>query len=359
MSEMKNMSTEIIKENSGQLVNVEFVPPDILMTEAQRRMMEIIIDMTFNFIIAFIGIFSNVIVITVFTKQGFKDSVGISMTTIAAWDLVKSLGGAMQRMAGPIGIWSPSSAASWSNISLVIFNYLVSFSTYVASVLASYVAVERCLCVTMPLKVKWMLTPKVSFIVCGVISFVVFGCFAVIFGIYDVVWVWDPRYNSTIAVYQYNAFSTSHSAELFGYYNLSGTLWPLASLVVIVVSALIISTNLRKASKFRNQYNHGGTTHAKPMSTRDQKVVKMLLVIIVLYIINLSPRCAHYLAKYFIREYYYLRQYHNLASAMAYIVFFFDYLNGAVGLFVFLSMSSSFRATYKQMFPYCSCNRGK
>ncbi|KAI8772752.1 neuropeptide receptor 15 [Biomphalaria glabrata] len=370
MSKQMNLSlsnTESHLNGHGSVV-VDFIPPDILMTGGERRLMEIVIDISFNFIISFTGIFTNVIVITVFTKQGFKDSVNISMTTIAAWDLVKSLGGAMQRMSGPIGLWSPSAAQSWSNICLVIFNYLVSFATYVTSVLAAYVAVERCLCVMMPLKVKWLLTPTVSFVICGMVSFVVFGCFAVIFGIYDIVWVWDSRYNASIAIYQYNEFSTVHSVALFAYYNLSGTLWPLISLVIIVISAVIISAKLREASKFRSQHHTGGTAKptkhdnsgsdkakkTKPITNRDQKVVKMLLVIIVLYIVNLSPRVAHYLAKYFIQEYYYLRQYHNLASAMAYIVFFFDYLNGTVGLFVFLSMSSSFRATYKQTFPLCT-----
>ncbi|CAL1539476.1 unnamed protein product, partial [Lymnaea stagnalis] len=242
--------------------------------------------------------------------------------------------------------------------------YLVTFSTYVTSVLAAYVAIERCLCVTMPLKVKWMLTRKVSFVVCSLVSFVVFGCFVVVFGIYDIVWVWDPSYNASVAVYQYNAFSTQHTEALFGYYNLSGTLWPMASLVVIVISAVVISVKLRQASEFRNQHHNGGMVkdsresgapnngqaNPNPKASRDQKVVKMLLVIIVLYIINLSPRVAHFLAKYLITEYYYLRAYHNLATAMAYIVLFFDYLNASVGLFVFLSMSSTFRATYKKLF---------
>lgn len=344
----------------------EFIPLEIFVTNKARRIIEIVLELTVNFLIALLGIFTNIIVISVFVKQGFKDSVGISMTAISVWDLIKCLGGFMQRCSGPMSLFDPPASFSWANISIVIFNYLGSFSTYITSVLAAYVAVERCLCVTMPLKVKWLLTPKLALIICTVISVSVFGYFAVIFGIYDVVWVFNRNLNSTVAIYKYNSFSQNNT-DLFHYYNMSGALWPLVSLIVIVISTVIISYKLKQASRFRMTHKESAfgsdpgsekdnKTNAKPsklLSKRDQQVVKMLLVIIAIFIVNLVPRVAHYLAKYFIPEFYYLRQYHNLITVMAYVVFTFDFLNGSVNLFVFLAMSSSFRATYMEMFPFC------
>ncbi|CAG5121547.1 unnamed protein product [Candidula unifasciata] len=363
------MSTIEVADVQLDVYFAEFIPPEIFVTNKARRVIEIALELTVNFIISLLGIFTNIIVISVFVKQGFKDSVGISMTAISMWDLIKCLGGFMQRCYGPISLFDPAAAFSWSNISVVIFNYLGSFSTYVTSVLAAYVAVERCLCVTMPLKVKWLLTPKLALIICTVISVSVFGYFAVIFGIYDVVWVYNSNFNTRVAIYKYNRFSQNNT-NLFYYYNMSGALWPLASLVVIVISTVIISYKLKEASKFRLTHkevaagavnnasiekdNKGlNTRPSKLLSKRDQQVVKMLLVIIVIFIVNLVPRVAHYLAKYFIPEFYYLRQYHNLITVMAYVVFTFDFLNGSVNLFVFLAMSSSFRSTYIEMFPFC------
>ncbi|CAL1525855.1 unnamed protein product, partial [Lymnaea stagnalis] len=288
--------------------------------------------------VCFVGIFSNILVIVVFARQGFKDSTSISMTTVTIWDLIKCLGGFVQRLAGPLVLASPALAYSWTNVSLVVCNYLVSFSCYVTSVLAAYVAVERCLCVTVPLKVKWLLTPKIALIICVTISVVVFGCFVVIFGIYDVFWVYDPKYGTDVAVYKYNAFSANNTA-LFGYYNMSGVLWPLVSLVVIVLSTFIISYKLQKSSEFRNRAK---SVKQAAISRRDRQVIKMLLVVIIIYIVNLFPRVAHYLGKYIVFEYYYLRRYHNLFAIMAYAVFVFDYVNGSVNLFVFYAMSSSF-----------------
>ncbi|XP_059141845.1 uncharacterized protein LOC131929581 [Physella acuta] len=343
-------------------VTSEFVPQEILITNANRRLLEIIIDLTLNFILSLLGVFTNVLVIMVYARQGFKDSVGISMTTISIWDLIKSLGGVMQRMAGPISLWSESSAVTWTNICLVVFNYLVSFSTYVTSVLAGYVAIERCLCVVFPLTIKHLLTRRVCICVCILVSLVVFGWFAVIFGIYDVFWVWDPTLNASIAVYQYSQFSKQNTALLFGFYNLSGALWPMVSLVVIVISAFVMSVKLRQSREFRNgtkkpeadnQLSNKSNPTNKPITSRDRKVMKMLLIIIALYVINLSPRVIHYMAKYMIEEYYFLRTYHNLVHVVSYVILFFDFMNGSVNLFVFLTMSTSFKTTFYQMVPCC------
>ena len=141
---------------------------------------------------------SYVILFLISRRQGFSESVSVSMTTIAIWDLIKCIAGVMERFSGILYIWDPVSAYSWTNIGTVVFNYLVCFSSYVTSVLAAYVAVERCLCVSVPLKVKWLLTPRVTMTACVVISVGVFSFFAVIFGIYDIVWVWSDTFNATV-----------------------------------------------------------------------------------------------------------------------------------------------------------------
>ncbi|BFZ18804.1 hypothetical protein BsWGS_21843 [Bradybaena similaris] len=184
------------------------------------------------------------------------------MTAIAIWDFIKCLGCALQRLSGPISLWDPADAESWSNISVVAFVYLICFSTYVSIVLAAYVAIERCLCVSIPFKVKWLLTPRSSFIICSIISLVVFGWFSVIFGIYDIIWVYSFHYNRTIAIYIYNDFCRQYKQPLFLFYNLSGVILPVVCFVVIVASTVIIIYHLRKSSHFRK----GSARHSENQS---------------------------------------------------------------------------------------------
>ncbi|KAH9488763.1 hypothetical protein Btru_059259 [Bulinus truncatus] len=342
---------------------------DIIANEDQRRVAEVVLDFVINFSVCFFGIFSNTIVVVVFAKQGFKDSTAISMTTISLWDLVKCWAGFMQRIEGPLELASLALAYSWTNVSLVVCNYFVCFSCYVTSVLAAYVALERCLCVVIPLKVRWLLTPKVALVSCVSISVVVFGCFVVMFGIYDVFWSFDSHFNTTVIIFKYNSFS-NNNVELFGYYNMSGTLWPLVSLVVIIISTVIISYKLKKAAEFRyrtktfirRSFNKdekktqqliqidGQSDKSSGISKRDQQVIKMLLVVIVIYMVNLFPRVTNYLAKYLVFEYYFLRRYHNIFFIMASTVFVFDYVNGSVNLIIFYFMSSSFKESTRAMF---------
>ncbi|CAG5129581.1 unnamed protein product [Candidula unifasciata] len=346
----------------------EFVPPEIYVSTEVRKIAEIVIDLTLCFIISYLGVVTNILVIAVFIKQKFKDSVSVSMTFISLWDLIKCLGCAIQRLHGPMRPFSPAAAESWANISIVVFNYLTCFSTYVSSVLAAYVAVERCLCVSIPFKVRWLITPKCSFMICFLISVVVFGCFSIMYCIYDVIWVYSAAYNSTIAIYLNNRFFYNNREPVFLYYNLSGIIWPAVSFVVILVCTFLIVFHLRKSSTFRartlklrHQKQHfSGRDFSganKPqLSPRDRQIVKMLLVIIIIYVISLSPRIAHYMAKYFIYEFYFLRKYHNLFILMTYVLNIFDLTNGAVNLFVFLAMSSSFRQTFTEMFS-CLCKK--
>ena len=291
--------------------------------------------------------------------------MAISMTTISVWDLVKCIAGIMNTFSGILSLWDPVVAQSWQNISTAVFNYLISFSTYVTSTMAAYVAVERCLCVSIPLKVKWLLTPRVTLISCLVISVVVFGAFAVMFGIYDIVWVWNASLNGTVAIYKKSEFYLQNEEPLFAYYNLSGTLWPIASFVVIVIATIIIVIKLREGSKFRSNsesktiiQRDQTSSHIKTETQnaqkenflkRDRQVVKMLLVIIIIYIVSLAPRIANYLAKYYIYDFYFLRRHHYLFEFVTYGVLVADSSNGAVNFFVFYRMSSSFRTTFRSM----------
>ncbi|KAK0059971.1 neuropeptide receptor 15 [Biomphalaria pfeifferi] len=346
---MEKQSLKVIQEVLSKRLT-------IYISEKERRLAEICVDLTLSFITALVGSVNNLVVMVVLAKQGFKDSVSISMTTVAFWDFIKCFGGTLQRMSGLLALIDPAMAQSWANIGVVVFNYLVSFTSYVTSVLAAYVAIERCLCVTIPFRVKKLLTPKVASALCLAISVVVFGCFAVMYGVYDIYWDFDPEFNKTVAHYDFKDFSVNNTS-LWEYYNISGVAWPTVSLIIIIICTVLISQRLQQASMFRNNLRNSTTSSSldlssnpgKRISRRDGQVIKMLLVVIALFIVTLSPRVAVYTAKYFVYDFYFLRRYHNLFCLVAYIVYFFDLLNGASNFFIFMVMSTSFRNTIKRM----------
>ncbi|XP_035825889.1 uncharacterized protein LOC118477759 [Aplysia californica] len=246
-----------------------FVPSETYVSTETVNFVEIIIDFFINFAISCMGVVTNILVIVVFIKQGFRDSVSVSMTTIAAWDLLKCWSGALQRLVGPMELLYPREAHSWRNISHIVLSHTITFSTYVTSALAAYVAVERCLCVCFPLHVKWLLTRKISTFMCITISVVVFGSFCVMFGAYDLVWVWNARFNGTVAIYRYSSFALANEGHLFPYYKMIGIVWPFLSFGVITFCTCVISQRLYQASSFRNKQKHTDLKHCVRLNRHD------------------------------------------------------------------------------------------
>ncbi|KAK0057585.1 N-formyl peptide receptor 2 [Biomphalaria pfeifferi] len=132
-----------------------------------------VVDTWSSLVIAFLGIVCNVLTIIVFAGLGFKDTVNITMTVIAFWDLVRVLCGAIHRCYGPLSLLSPSLGKSWQNITIPNINSLQNIASNVAYVIGGYVALERCLCISFPFRVKSLMTPKVTWLACSALSIIV------------------------------------------------------------------------------------------------------------------------------------------------------------------------------------------
>ncbi|CAL1546608.1 unnamed protein product [Lymnaea stagnalis] len=330
------------------------------------------------------GVVTNSINIIVFCRLGFKDTVNITMTAISAWDLVKVLCGMVHRFFGPISWVSPALGKSWENITFTKLTYIHVISGNVSAVIAGYVAVERCLCVSLPFTVKTLLTPKLTLALSAILSVVVFFSYFCILLIFDIRWVYSSAFAAEIAVYVYNSFYWTHGQLFFKAYTWFHFIYPFLSLLAMVSSTLIIAYHLAKASRFKKtalRVFHTETpsktgpprsditaeAHSRQrqifpdwvstrvrgqvsMTSKEKKVVKMLLVVIAVFIANQGPRFIHVFAMILVPEYYPLKSYHNLIMCVMCFVSFLDFLNASVSLFIFLPMSSNFRTAFLQIF---------
>ncbi|XP_005108644.1 probable G-protein coupled receptor frpr-1 [Aplysia californica] len=335
-----------------------FQPPAVLVSNSALRMLEIVLDLVFSNVVACTGVVTNVLDLAVFYRQGFQDSVNVSLAAIALWDLAKCLCGAAFRLHGLISLFSPFTGFIWKNLSTPNLQNLQRLIGYTSYAMAAYVAVERCLCVSMPFKVKTIVTPKLTFLMMLAISVGVFGSFVIMLFIYRIDWVCSSEYfGRTIAVYSYNDFYYENGVHVVTYYNIIGILNPVISFSIMVVCTVIIYYHLRRASDFRIKSQHGdagasgrGKDLPLQMSVRDRQVIRMLLVVILVYIVNFVPLVAQYVAKLMIPEFYFLKRYHNSFVLTAYLMFLVDLVNASVNFFIYLTMSSNFRRTFFDMF---------
>ncbi|GFO49119.1 thyrotropin-releasing hormone receptor [Plakobranchus ocellatus] len=351
-----------------------FIASEAIISTKALEIIENLVDVFLISLLALLGIVTNILDLAVFTRQGFRDSVNISLAAIAVWDLIKCVCGITIRIYGPLGWHSRAYRYTWKSLTTPT----LVFANYVSYVLAAYVSFERCLCVTIPFKVKSIVTPKLTFIMMIIISVVVIASFGVIFFIYDITWVYSTHFNATVAVFQFNSFHKNHGPVVIAYFNLIGIVNPIFCFIVIVTCTLIIVYQLNKMSRFRaaatasapanksqtatdtptaaagpTSTSGANTAPGNTLSSRDRQVVKMLVVVIIVYIVALLPRFAHYAGKFLEPDFAYLRRYHNMFTLSSYIVLLFDYINASVNLFIYLTMSTNFRATFYQMFPAC------
>ncbi|KAI8740939.1 G-protein coupled receptor frpr-1 [Biomphalaria glabrata] len=337
--------------NQVQQTTLGFIAKEIFVTSAGLEIVENFLDVAAISFFAIMGIVTNTIIIIVFCTQGFQDSVNISLTAMAIWELFKCIVGLAMRVYGPLGWISPVYRKTWKNISTPTLNYVQVFANYVTYVMAAYVAFERCLCVALPFKVKSIFVPRLTLVMMILISIVVILSFGIIFFVYDIYWMVDPIYNQSIIVYTNNAFYRKYGSGVIEYFTYIGFLNPVFCFVVIFLCTVVIFYQLHKTSKFRSKSIY--KEKEKEMSSREKQAVKMLLVVIIVYILALLPRFLLHAGKMVEPEFYYLRAYHNLFNVCAYIVMTVDFINASVHLFIYLKMSTNFRLTFFNLFPWC------
>ncbi|XP_059153458.1 neuropeptide FF receptor 2-like [Physella acuta] len=325
---------------------------DVLVSNSTLSVVEYVINGWFDLVLCLIGTVTNIIEIYVFSKLGFKETVNISMTFIAFWDLIRITSGGGHRLYAPVSLISPSFGKTWQTFTLMNLHYLHIISSNVSYVLGAYVAVERCLCVSVPFKVKSILTPKLTTTVCAILSFVVFSTFVPIFLVFEPIWIYSEQSNSSIMIYKYTEFYKTYGEKYQDANQTLGAVYPSFSLITMIFSTIIISFYLNKTSKTRYGLTRTNpkTTKQQTMSRKEKQVVKMLLVIINIYIVNIMPRVLGCLAMLIEPEFYIFRFYNNLFWVIMYTVFALDFLNSSVHLFVFYFMSSKFRNMFHRIF---------
>ncbi|KAH9514950.1 hypothetical protein Btru_021505 [Bulinus truncatus] len=204
-----------------------------------------VVDTWLSLVLSTFGVISNIITLVVFTKLGFKDTVNITMTSITLWDLVRVLCGSLHRLYGPMSVVSEALGTSWQNITLTNIVYLHIVAGNISYVIGGYVALERCLCVIAPFKVRTIITPKITTIVCWAISICVFASQLPIFLVFEYKWVFSGQYGQYIAIYQYTQFYNVHGQKFMEIYRYFSFLYPVLSLSVMVFSTVIISTSFK------------------------------------------------------------------------------------------------------------------
>ncbi|GFR93861.1 chemosensory receptor C [Elysia marginata] len=262
-----------------------------------------------------------------------------------------------------LGLINPDWSDNWKLMTWVYLVYLPIFAGYVSYAMATYVSIERCLCVSIPFKVKSLITPQLTAGFMTVLSVIVLGSFSPMFFIYTVEYTYNPINNLTVPRVALNDLYYARGQFIPNMYKFLGIFYPAIFCTIMISTSAIIVFHLKKSVENLDRGENAKTSITPTdgvngrvstnLTSREVKVTKMLLVVIFVYLMDFFPRLCKYVASFFEPEFFTYRKYHNLWIVMSILFWVLDFINASVNFFIFIGMSSNFRKTFYVIYPRC------
>lgn len=288
------------------------------------------------------GIITNILNIITFVKQGVQDTVNISLLGLATSDL----GSQITLMYANINVTPTFVARDLSFVASDIM-YIICLChvifTRISAWITAYITLERCLCVTLPLKVKNVFTPKRTVLYLEIVYIVmvasVFPCFYTM----RPAMIFDPLKNKTL----FGILFLEDREMIENITFVTNNAIPGIALCQVVVCTAILVANLRQKSKWRLQATSAHSSMA--MSTRDNKAVKMVVLISVIFIICYVPSMVAFVYVLVYPDARVDGLQRNLVYAVFSVLFHLESINAGVNIFIYFCMSSKFKITLMAM----------
>ncbi|KAH9514862.1 hypothetical protein Btru_021174 [Bulinus truncatus] len=282
---------------------------------------------------------ANIVTIANFKRQGFQEGVNVTLTALAVSDIGSLAAQIITNMTGSPWIRQVDWFIIKTDLGSVFF-YIHGYFMRVSGVITSYAAFERCLCVAMPLKVKWFINRNVSIVVNGaayvVLSLTLIPPFHVLyFGV-----KFSPEFNKTfISMY----FKDIREEYMPVYYFIEHLFVPYATILVLFICTAVLIRRLNVSAKWR-------LARTNDVTYKERKLIAMLMTISLMFIALTVPQAALITAVHFVRSL-------SLDGSLFYVFTFtssftalLETFNCSTSIFVYYKMSSKFRSELQLMF---------
>ncbi|CAL1529996.1 unnamed protein product [Lymnaea stagnalis] len=296
--------------------------------------------------ISFVGIVANVINIVIFVRQGFQDTVNISFFSLAVSDLLSLVALLWVSVCfvppfrfSDIPFVSTDVqylAGGWPH---VVFARITGWVT-------AFVTIERCLCIALPLKVKTIITGRRVVMCIAVIVLFVIASVAPAYYTSRLAWVYFPQRNRTLIGLIFTPDRNEVEEVAFA---INSVFSPLGSFGAVVISTVILVVKLNEKTKWRQQSVADKDKNAN-ISTKEQKVVKMVVGISTIFIVSFTPAAIIFSAMAMEPEFRVTGYYANVNIVVVSISFILEAVNASVNIIVYYKMSTRYRVAFLALF---------
>lgn len=307
-----------------------------------------------------LGVLTNIINIAIFSKVGFADSVSVALFGLAISDLgylsLVLVSQTIDVLDAAVGLrpFEPLKNLAyqvhwWNNI---FYDITICVSVFNA--------VQKCACVSIPLRFKKVFTrPRSRNIVVAIYSAMIIYYIPTLISPGNET-TFDPALNWTRLGYYYHP-RLSIAYELFHVIN--RILLPLVAQVIVLFCTVILSVSLRRALKIRrlisevsSEEEHSHKDHHRT-SLKELRVIHTVILVSTIFVICNLPDILITFTAMFYEEFNDQRKYENTYRMCAAIQDVFAATNSAVNIVVYLKYNTRYRCQFLKIFGCTSATR--
>lgn len=131
-------------------------------------------------------------------------------------------------------------------------------------------------------------------------------------------------------------------------YPINNIFLPVASFLTVSASTVILVNELRKKAAWRKSVTSDSSSNA--VSSRDQRIAKMIVMISSLFIVCFFPVVMNFVAMTLAPEFSIDGKYRHLFMMMFGLCFTLESTNSSMNIFIYYRMSSRYKSAFRQLF---------
>ncbi|GFN84998.1 chemosensory receptor a [Plakobranchus ocellatus] len=312
-------------------------------------------------IINLAALIGNSLNIAVFVKLGFSEPSNISLIALAVADLscvMLSLWAIMSILISFSNLTLPFHAI---NLSYVTGGGMFTFASRTIAWITAFISFERCLCIVVPLKMKKLITPRSTLTAIIIIVAFTFCPFFYAYLRYRFEWVFYPNLNATILdIVPIDYFILLEKIIAI----FCGVIQPPLAFAIVLICTVFLIVQLRKISSWRksatsvkSQWADKSGENPAPISPprkdrlshKEERLVKMVLVIAATFIVSNTPTCVMLLCNVVFEEFSMFGVYRRIYFVLAVATALGQSVSGSVNILIYYNMASKFRSCLRRL----------
>ncbi|KAH9502914.1 hypothetical protein Btru_072371 [Bulinus truncatus] len=297
--------------------------------------------------ICLLGIVSNCINITVFTKQGLRRSVNLSLCAMSFSDLFGLFFQVWQNLCVNPYLELADFPVDFEQIQFLTAGCPNVLMVRITTWITMYVTFERCLSVLTPLKIHRLITFERTLVILCIISVLNLSCYLPLFTSAHITWNFYPDLNRTKVGITFVGDQVIVSSVMN---NSLASLSIIAfGLVVILTGSLVV--HLKRKSKWRRGATTFDADKDEVRNLKENKTVAMIILVASVLIVCLAPGVTCTILALTLSDFWIVGRKANLFHAVWSFCFLFQSINSSVNVLLYYRMSSKYRFTFKEIFP--------